>query len=119
MTTGLVTRLFVHDEFERLPIAETLEVFDELVHGQLHPACGVVGAVGREQHVLHAIERMIGRQRLGLKDVERRAANERLVERGDQGSLDHHGATAHIDEHGGGLHEMELPVAEHALAFPA
>ncbi len=102
---------------QRLPVAETLEVFDELFHGQLHPAGGVVGAMGREQHVLHPIKRVIGRQRLLFKDVERGAAKESLVERGNERLLDDHRAAAHVDEHGGALHEVELAVSRACLVF--
>src|SRR6266404_2391559 len=71
----LVSCIFVDQVLKRFAFREALEVIEEALDGAMPPAGRVVGTVRRKQHVPEPIEGMTGRQRLGVENVERGAAN--------------------------------------------
>ena len=63
--------------------------------------------MGRDDDISHAPERIVGRQRLGLEDIEGGPLQPAAAQRLDQGGLLHHPAAGDIDQHRPGLEAGE------------
>ena len=77
----------VHDVFEGLAFLEPGEISEETVHRQGLAVWSVVSAMWRQEHILHAVERMTGRQGFNLKNIQSRTANTPLLQRFHEGSF--------------------------------
>src|SRR5581483_10346129 len=71
----LVASLLVDYVDQRLTFPEALIVLQEEAHGVIQPGCRMVGAMGREQHVVEPVEWVAFRQGFGIVHVESRAPN--------------------------------------------
>ena len=67
----------------------------------------MVGAVGREQQVVHGVERVAGGKGLLLEHIQRGATDALVLQRVDQRRLVDHGAAPHVDQHARGLHRCD------------
>ncbi|EAU63439.1 hypothetical protein STIAU_4719 [Stigmatella aurantiaca DW4/3-1] len=103
-----VTRALVDEVQQRCTLLEALEVLQEEGHGVLAPGGRVIGTMRGEQDVLQPPKGMVFRQRLGLEDVQRGAAQLSLLQGTHQGGLVEGAASADVDQHGMGLEGLQL-----------
>lgn len=97
-----VSIVFAGDVVERLAGGPAFEVGEEELHRLVEPGGGVVGGVGREEHVVHCPEGVGGGERLGVIDVEHGAADAPAGEGADEGGFLDDGPAADVDQDGVG-----------------
>src|SRR5207247_1174031 len=93
-----VPELLVYHIAQGLALAEPLEIIEEYLHRRFEPAARVVGAVRREQNVLHRIERMVRGKGFCVENVERGAPNSLLGKRLNHCTFVDYRAAPHVDD---------------------
>ena len=95
-------------------IHEAPKVFDKALHAQIEPVGihGSIRAVRRDQNIVHAPQRTVGRQRFFFEHVQRSARNLFCLQSADQRRFMNHRPTSYIHHNGRRLHRFERFVAD-------